>query len=396
MNKELTNIGKRLAQCYGCSSCDFICPNSAISFVANDHGFFYPKVEADKCINCGLCTQVCPITKENSFKNTRAERCYAVKNNDSIRSVSSSGGVYTALTDIVIRMGGACVGSIYSQDHKVVYEIADSNEKRNAQRGSKYVQSYMSPIVLSRLIEIINSERDVLISGTPCQIAAIKSLLNKKKINANRVLYIDIVCHGTPSPEVWKNYLSEIEITHNSNINKYTFRDKQKGWRGYHVSIELKNGAILEGTDETDSFVNMFNDNLTLRDSCFKCPYASMERCGDITIGDFWGIENIDPSFSDNKGISMVIANTLKGSIYLAKALQDVEFKEYSTRVVIQPNMHRPTERGIGYKRFWNIYKKKGYNGIKERFAAGGKLYLLYYYRKAIKLRLKALRKELQ
>ena len=253
----------------------------------------------------------------------------------------------------------------------------------------------MSPLLLKRVIEIIEAGRSVLISGTPCQVAGIKSLLDFKKIVTDKVLFIDIVCHGTPSPELWKQYLSEIERTHNSQIVKYTFRDKEKGWRGYHVRIELKNGIILEESNETDSFVNMFKENLTLRDSCFKCPYASMSRCGDITIGDFWGIEDVDVTFSDNKGISMVLANTDKGKVFLSTVLSQTDFKKYSSRVITQPNMHTPSQHGIGHKNFWKIFQKQGYKGIRERFAPGGRLYAFYYYRKAIKLRVEALKKEL-
>ena len=389
------NVGNHPSQCYGCSACECICPKQAITLTTDKNGFLYPQIDADKCINCGLCLQVCPIEKENSFKSSGADRCYAVKNSDSVRIDSSSGGIYTALTDQILKVGGVCIGTAYSDNHKVIYTIAEDTVGRNAQRGSKYVQSYMSPLLLKRVIEIIEAGRSVLISGTPCQVAGIKSLLSFKKIVTDKVLFIDIVCHGTPSPELWMQYLSEIERTHNSKIAKYTFRDKEKGWRGYHVRIELENGTILEGSTETDSFVNMFKENLTLRDSCFKCPYASMSRCGDITIGDFWGIEDIDAAFSDNKGISMVLANTDKGKGFLSAVVPQTDFQEYSSRVITQSNMHNPSQHGLWHRNFWKVFRNKGYKGVIRRFASGGSLYALYYYRKAIKLRAEALKKEL-
>ena len=339
MNKAGNNVGNHPSQCYGCSSCECICPKEAISLAMDTQGFLYPQIDVSKCVNCGLCMHVCPIEKENSFKNIRADRCYAIKNSDSIRMTSSSGGVYTALTDQVFKVGGVCIGSAYSENHRIVYTIAEDPEEGSEQRGSKYVQSYMSPLLLNRVIEIIKAGRSILISGTPCQIAGIKSFLNAKRIDSDKVLFLDIVCHGIPSPGVWSEYLSEIENKYNSKIKRYSFRDKEKGWRGYHVRIELQNGTILEGSNEADSFINMFKENLTLRDSCFGCPYATMERVGDITIG--------------------------------------------------------PSEHGISYKRFWKTYEKMGFRGIKERFAPGGRLYPIFYYRKAIRLRLKAIRKEL-
>lgn len=388
------SISDHPSHCYGCSSCEFICPKNAISLYADEKGFLYPQIDKEKCINCGLCLRACPINKENELKNQRIDNCYAIKNSDEIRRKSSSGGIYTALTDRIFDIGGVCIGAIYNEDFKVIYNIAYNKEERDNQRGSKYIQSYMSPVVLDNLLGIVRSHRSVIISGTPCQIAAIRSLLNIQKIDIANVLFIDIVCHGTPSPKIWREYLLEIERTHSSKIKSYTFRDKDKGWRGYHVRIELENGKVLEGTNETDSFVSMFKENLTLRDSCFSCPFASMERCGDITIGDFWGIEGIDASFSDNKGVSMVFANTEKGKKYLTMTMHDMEVKEFSSRVVTQPNLSMPSQVSFSYRRFWRVYKSKGYKGIRERFSQGGHLYPIYHLQLAIKLRLVQLRRQ--
>lgn len=231
-----------------------------------------------------------------------------------------------------------------------------------------------------------------MISGSPCTIVGIKSLIKEKRLNDEKILFVDIVCHGVPSPKMWRDYLDALEMKYNSKVIEYSFRDKTKGWRGYHVRVQFENGLVVEDSNDVNSFVNLFKENLSLRDSCYSCPYASMSRCGDITIGDFWGIENIDGEFSDNTGVSMVFVNSTKGIDILNTIKPRVKYKSYSSRVIIQHNLHKPTEHGLDNKHFWRIYKKNGYLAAMNRFAKGGKLFFLYYYKKAIIIRLKKLK----
>ena len=392
MDANKRSVDNHAVQCYGCSVCVLSCPKHAISMKMDKRGFYYPYVD-ENCVNCGLCVSSCPIGREKEFKNDRANNCFAIKNNDDTRYTSSSGGIYTAITNIVIEeLEGYCVGVSYDDNLQPTYTIAKTKEERDRHRESKYIQPILSITTLSEIENIIKQGKHIAITGSPCLITGIKSLFKIKRINDEKVLYIDIVCHGVPSPKMWRDYLNEIEAKHSSKIIEYTFRDKTKGWRGYHVKVKLDNGLIIEDNDEVNTFVNFFKENLNLRDSCHNCPYASLNRSGDITIGDFWGIEAIDPEFSDNLGISMVFANTEKGSELINRILKDVLYKTYSSRVVIQPNLHRATEYGVENKKFWSIYEKKGYKAIRERFAKGGKKYILHHLRMSIGIHLNRIR----
>lgn len=393
MEMKINRINNHPSMCYGCTLCFQICPKSAIEMKLDAKGFYYPYVNENSCVNCGLCSSICPIGQEDKFKNSRVDKCYAVKYNDEIRLQSSSGGIYSAFTNHIIQnMGGYCVGVKYGKGWQPVYSIANTFEERNEQRGSKYVQPFLDKTVADEILKLSQQGKYILISGSPCQIAAWRSLLKKKNILDDKVIFVDIVCHGVPSPKMWRDYIDGLEEKHQSKVISYTFRDKTKGWRGYHVKVEFENGLEIENTDETDTFVNLFKENLSLRDSCYNCPYSSLSRCGDITIGDFWGIENVDPIFSDNIGVSMLFINSNKGENLFRSIMTDIVCNEYSSRVVVQPNLHKPTNFGLDYKKFWKLYIKRGYSAVADRFAKGGKKYFMFYYKKALNIRLKMLR----
>ncbi len=392
MEAKKRSIKNHPVQCYGCSICAHLCPQNAISMKLDKKGFYYPYVEGS-CVNCGICLSACPISHESEFMNIRSQKCIAFKNDDETRLLSSSGGIYTAISNLIIKkLAGYCVGVKYDDNLQPRFSVAHTETERDKHRDSKYIQPIIDNTVLGKIEDIVKQGKNIAISGSPCEIAGIKSLLKQKKLNTETVVFIDIVCHGVPSPKLWRDYLDALEKTHDSKAISYTFRDKTKGWRGYHVRVQFENGTTIEETDEIDSFVNLFKDNLSLRESCYSCPYTTLSRCGDITIGDFWGIENIDPEFSDNSGVSLVFANTTKGSEIINEINKVLEHRFYSSRVVIQPNLHKPSEVGMDNRKFWRLYKKRGYMAIRERFAKGGKRYFLYYYKKAIRIRLKMIK----
>lgn len=368
--------------------CAYLCPKDAISMEKDTKGFYYPKIDITHCVDCGMCVSVCPIGREELFLNNKSNKCLAVKNKDEIRYLSSSGGIYTAITDTILEKNGLCVGVKYDENFQPIFSIAETELERDEHRGSKYIQPVISTNTLSEIEKLVKLGKYILISGSPCMIAGIKSLFKLRRLDVERVVFVDIVCHGVPSPQMWRDYLDVLEKKYDSKVISYSFRDKTKGWRGYHIRVQFENGLVVEDTDEVNSFVSLFKENLSLRDSCHKCPYTSFSRCGDITIGDFWGIERIDPEFSDNTGISMVFTNSTKGIDIINTIKSKLVYKCYSSRVVIQPNLHKPSEYGLDNKKFWRIYKKKGYLAVINRFSKGGSYYFLYYYKKAIKIRL--------
>ena len=373
--------------CCGCGACMNACPKNAIRMEADNQGFLYPVINAVDCINCGLCKQNCQIRKSKTMQNERSSHCFGVKNHDYVRAVSSSGGVFTAILDEVINGGGVVVGATFDSEMNVVHKTAQTRKECDAFRGSKYVQSDMGNIY-KKVADTLSNKKKVLFSGTPCQVAGIKKYLEAHRIEMSGLYTIDLVCHGAPSPKIWKEYISVLENKYHSKIKNYTFRDKSAGWRGYHVRVELEDGRSVAQNDLTQSFAIVFGKEVMLRPSCFYCPYASMQRCGDITIGDFWGIDKIDKNFSDNKGISMVLINTSKGQEIFMAIKSELDVKEYSSEVLKQPNLRKSTDFSVDYDIFWSDYDSKNYLYIAKKYGEYGLLRKIRYYKNAIKRKL--------
>ena len=364
------------------------CPKKAIHMEPDRQGFLYPVINMVKCVDCGLCKQSCQIGKARAVQNEEPSNCFGVKNSDCIRAVSSSGGVFTALLDkFIIGGGSAAVGAVFDSEMNVVHKTANTRKECDAFRGSKYVQSNMGTIY-KEVADTLSSGQQLLFSGTPCQVAGLKEYSKAHRIDEARLLTVDLVCHGAPSPKIWADYISAIEKKYHSDVETYTFRDKSVGWRGYHVRVGLANGDSIAQNNLTQSFAVIFGKEVMLRPSCFYCPYASMERCGDVTIGDFWGIEGIDKDFSDNKGISMVLVNTPKGEKMFSAIRPELNVKEYPSDVLTQPNLRKPTDFSLDYDAFWNDYESKDYLYVAKKYGGYGILRKFRYYKNAVKRKL--------
>lgn len=386
----MISVYKQKQDCYGCSACANICPRGAIQMKADEQGFLYPKINQELCINCGLCEKACPIGKEAELQHTQADMCLGIKHTEDLRRVSSSGGAYTALSDVILKQGGKCTGVLFDENMNAVHSVAETEKERNLFRGSKYVQSDMGDIY-HKINELLRKGQQVMFSGTPCQCGALRSYLKTKHTDCSNLMVMDMVCHGVPSPEIWKEHVASLEKQAGSKMVSYTFRNKEKGWRGYHIKAIFENGIQLSDTPEARAFCIMFSENVMLRPSCYYCPYSSLKRCSDLTIGDFWGIEQLDPEFSDNKGISMLLINTEKGrKLYEQCDLEKLIQKEYPTEKLTQPNLHSSTNFSKEYDKFWSGWKKHGYPWVKVHYGrAAGKLSKLLDLKYRIKRRLK-------
>lgn len=376
-------------KCYGCGACYNACPKGAISLKADEQGFLYPVIDNEKCIECGMCRKVCQIGRELILQEETESICYGVKNSDNVRNASSSGGVYTAISDEILSHKGLCAGVVFDSKMKVVHTLTDHAVKRNDFRGSKYVQSDMKRIYQSIEKELKNG-REILFTGTPCQVSGLKTYLYSKKIDIQKLYLNDLVCHGVPSPSIWKAYVEFLEKKYNSKVIKYIFRDKEKGWHGYHVKVTFSDNKEIKDNKEVESFVTLFKRDIMLRPSCYQCPYASLKRTGDMTIADFWGIENIDSEFSDEKGVSLVITNTKKGKNLFGKICNsnDIKIRQYNINQLKQQNLYRPTRRGNFYLNFWKSYIKFGYEKIAQKYGGCGKYQFFYHIRDSISYRL--------
>lgn len=308
--------------CTGCSACSNICPVQAISMQEDEEGFLFPLVDETKCTNCGLCKNTCPIFKSQFHKTP--ELCYAVAANDNIRAKSSSGGIFTVVAEYIIKQNGYVCGAAFDENWKVKHIIVDNINDLTKLRGSKYVQSEIGNIY-NEVKKLLENGKTVFFTGTSCQVAGLYSVLNK---NYDKLYTADLVCHGVPNNKIWQKYIDDNFDRY--NIAKINFRDKeQNGWSCTTTTTTTKEGQIYN----VQSYFDGFSQDLYLRNSCSNCQYTKMKRVSDFTMGDFWGIEQLDESLNDRKGTSLLLCNTNKAQ-ELFKTLKEkfIFFKEFSSK----------------------------------------------------------------
>ena len=304
------------SQCCGCSACLHICPKHSISFKEDREGFLYPNIDVSTCIDCGLCEKVCPVL--NQSEERVPLQVYAAKHtDDEIRMKSSSGGIFTLLAEQIIDKGGVVFGARFNDKWEVVHDYTETKEGLAPFRGSKYVQSNIGNSY-KQVEEFLKTGREVMFTGTPCQIAGLKKFLRKDYKN---LLTVDFVCHGVPSPMVWRKYLEE-EIARQDRMTTYkvspiitgiNFRDKSMGWKKFSFVLNLSKVSVdgeqiltLSSPFYENAYMRAFLTNLSLRPSCYACPAKAGKSRANITIGDFWGIENIFQNEDDDKGVSLL------------------------------------------------------------------------------------------
>lgn len=312
----MINIQEK-SKCCGCSACKNICPKNCISMVSDKEGFSYPKIDTLKCISCNLCEKVCPIINDSTITDKRT--AYACYNNDeTIRLQSSSGGIFTLLAEKILSQGGVVFGASFDENFNVVHTKAETIAELSKFRGSKYVQSDINTTYKQAEL-FLKKGIKVLFSGTPCQINGLSNYLRKEYDN---LLLVDFICHGTPSPLIWNNYVKNKEIDFQSRPEKIYFRHKNYGWKRFSLSFSFKNNTEYLKDLHEDTFMKGFLSDLYLRPSCYRCTARGEHRASDITLADFWGIQNVLPELDDDKGTSLVITNTLKGT-EIFKSIQD-------------------------------------------------------------------------
>ena len=298
--------------CCGCNACVQVCPNNCIFIKEDNEGFLYPYVDESNCVGCHLCEKVCPII--NIESSTFPLKVYAVKNKDNVvRMNSSSGGVFSLLAEKVIQNKGVIFGARFNEKWEVIHDYTETQEGLIAFRGSKYVQSNIGECFI-KAKSFLRDGRYVLFSGTPCQIAGLKKFLRKDYSN---LLTVECLCHGVPSPMVWRRYIEE--RSKQRKITSIIFRDKRNSWERYNFTMQFDNG--IEETERAikNIFMKGFLADLYLRPSCHKCPVKRGKSQSDLTIADFWGINNVFPEMNDDKGISLVLINSNKGkNIFLS------------------------------------------------------------------------------
>ena len=372
--KSSTIENKLKKDCCACTACLNICPKNAISMEKDEAGNFFPKIDKEKCTNCGLCEKTCAFKKKKYKREDK--NCYAAyTKKDDLLLKASSGGIFSSLAEKFIKDGGYVCGCTlsYKNEEIIVEHIVINNIKDLYKlQGSKYVQSNISN-VMKKIKELLNENKKVLFSGTPCQVAGLKSFLRKDYEN----LYtIDIICHGAPSINVLHDYIKYIEKKKRIKITELNFRNKENGWglsgylNGYKLN-NIKNRKIIFSNNES-SYYYLFQKGYMYRDNCYVCPYASDNRPGDITIGDYWGIEKEHPELleKNKKGISCLIVNNNRGE-ELLNSYGDEIYKVKSSFEKIQRNndqLQHPTIEPKGNDKLRELYKNYEYVAVEKEF----------------------------
>ena len=364
-------IIKDKSQCSGCTACACVCNQNAITMAPDPMGFVYPKINPLKCTNCGACEKTCPFHDHyNTDGNFNTPKAYGFRLTDNdILINSQSGAAFIALSDLILDRGGVIYGAGFAEDFRVTHNRAATKAERDKLRGSKYVQSELG-FLFKQVFQDLKAKLFVLFSGTPCQIAGLQAYIPKAL--KSKLYTVDLVCHGVPAPNIWHDYLEYLKFKHSNNIKTANFRNKQKfGWR-----IPKETYLLEEGDEITETgFLSLFYSKLIIRESCFQCKFCNTRRTGDITIGDFWGCEKINPDLAnDEKGVSLILCNTLKGAEILEEvrnSSQNVMFG-VSLDNALQPNLKSPTLRPDNRTFFEADYKKHGFMFVFKKYGAIG------------------------
>ena len=326
------------ADCCGCKACANACGRNAISFLPDKYGFEYPHIDAEKCIECGKCIKVCDFKKsgqEGVVLHTPIEGYAARHFEKEVYINSTSGGVFSALAQWILDKGGVVFGCTFSDDWHPTHTEADCIEKVIPMRGSKYAQSDTGNI-FQKAKSRLQDGKWVLFSGTPCQVAGLYAYLGKT--DTQKLLTVDVVCHGVPSPLVFKKYISYLEDKYHKKIHTFQFRNKIKGWENPSIGVSFEDGSIKTWSVVRDIYYEAFNYSLLQRPSCFECKYATSKRVGDLTLGDFWGWKKANITLSSKEGICCCLLNTEKAKEVFSQL--PINTNKVTIDSIIQGNYH--------------------------------------------------------
>lgn len=334
------------SKCCGCCACVDVCAHHAITLKTDIEGFWYPEVDKDKCVDCGLCEKVCPELhildlKKNDFEKP-AHTIAAINKNMSVRWDSTSGGAFSALADVMYAQGGYVSGAVYNDDFSVSNYISNNQEDLKRLRSSKYLQSKAEGLY-KQIRDLLRNGEKVLACGTPCQMAALRSFLRKDYDN---LTIVDFICRGVNSPKVYRKYLDSLERKYGGKVVYVKAKNKELGWRNLTRKVVFDNGKVYYGVRMDDDFRRGYHTNVFCRPSCYHCQYKGFPRMADITIADYWGIENVDKNLDNNIGTSMILLNSKKGIEYFEQAKEKFEWKETRFESILPGNiaLRKPIE----------------------------------------------------
>ncbi len=326
-------------------------------------GFLYPMVDLDACVDCGLCERVCAFNDNyDTSLNLQNPMIYAARHKDMKEvETSRSGAAFIAISDDVLKNNGVVYGAGYKDHFRVAHKRATTALERDEFKGSKYVQSDLTGI-FHHVKNDLRNGKIVLFSGTPCQTSGLNSFVGSR-LRANLIL-VDVVCHGVPSPYVWRDYIKYLEKKYGSKICSVNFRDKQKyGWSAHFETFKIV------GDSQSVSFGEKFYRHLYFRRSCENCHFCNTKRPSDFTLADFWGWDKVDAKINiDDKGCNLLFVNTEKGKIIFEKIKGDLNTIPVNLNDAIQPQLKEPIKVHPDRVKFEVEYKAKGFEFVHTKY----------------------------
>lgn len=386
--------------CCGCGACVSACPKNAITLVEDEYGFEYPQINTKLCINCKKCENVCIYKEDNNFLH-KIEKVYAGVTESTDISKSASGGTFAAIATNFVKNGGAVCGAvseITNNKFAVNHILSDNLADVEKMLGSKYVQSHTESI-FRQIKDKLRSGKEILFSGTPCQVSALKTYLGK---DYNNLYTVDLICHGVPNTKIVNDFIKS-KLSSKSILTNFAFRDTSVSNNCVSKICYIKHGKEkeLKIPQNLNSFYCNFVVGNISRNSCYECKFACPDRVGDLTLGDFWGAENhniVDNKFDNSKGINCILVNTKKGQELLEKNKENLSLKQSEFAFVAEQNgqVKNPLPMPKSRKAVLELYKDKGYKKIENDFKKRlGYRYFIYILVSKVPLKLKKIIKKI-
>lgn len=362
----MRNISIVQEKCTACFSCVDKCPQRCISVYENEEGFLFPQVDSTKCTDCKICVNHCHALGSKA-EVEKKEAYFGRASEESVFKTGSSGGAFAAVVEAYKSSDTYIFGAAYNNDKEFyVSHIEAPGDNYQSLCKSKYVISDMQG-AYKKALNRLEAGNKVIFVGTPCQIGGLKSFLNKDFEN---LLTLDFICHGVPSARILKEHLLFIEKKMNKKIMKVDFRSKKLGWRKHCLYIEFADGSFYNEVFRRDYYFNLFMAYSDLRQCCFKCQYSNKKHQSDITLADFWGINNYNTEIDDDKGHSLLIPNNAKGTATIdliidKKTMNLSQISDKYFGYVYKEHSKYPLDSRVV---FFTEYKKLGYEKMAKRF----------------------------
>ena len=365
-------------KCCGCSACSHVCPKECIAMLEDNEGFLYPEIDSNKCIECDKCRKVCPVLNADSGKERNIrDKVYPVAyggwnlDNDT-RSESSSGGAFSIMAEKILEQGGKVYGCALDNNMNAVHIGVNTKKELYRLRGSKYVQSEIGN-VYREIKSILESGRKVLFVGTPCQAAGLNSYLGKHYENLYKV---DFICHGVPSPKVFKSYINHLEKERGAQITTFKFRNKDHGWHssGMQLGTLIKfdnHKDIRKYPAFRDTYMNGFLKDIYLRPSCYNCAFKKLPKdYVDFTIADFWGVNRVSKNLNDGKGTSLILVHNDHGAAFWDQIKAGFYYQQVNLESALKHNRSIvcSVAENSGRERFFIEFKEKGYDYVERKY----------------------------